>query len=206
MRVLIVDDHPIVVSGCKALLAAQEPIEVFEAADGASGYAAYFAHRPDVAVIDLNLPGQSGLELSRRILQKEPGARLILFSMNDDPVFAARAIEAGAKGFIAKNDDPLLFAGAVRQVFNGGVYLHPDMARGIAFLRKGTNSSKITELSARELEILRLIAAGKTMAEIADALNISYKTVANNSTQLKQKLGARNAAELMRIALDAKVT
>ena len=141
MRVLIVDDHPIVVSGCKALLAAQASTEVFEAADGASGYAAYFAHRPDVAVIDLNLPGQSGLELSRRILQREPEARLILFSMNDDPVFAARAIEAGAKGFIAKNDDPLLFAGAVRQVFEGGVYLHPDMAREIAFLRKGTNAS-----------------------------------------------------------------
>lgn len=206
MRVLIVDDHPIVVSGCKALLAAQASTEVFEAADGASGYAAYFAHRPDVAVIDLNLPGQSGLELSRRILQREPEARLILFSMNDDPVFAARAIEAGAKGFIAKNDDPLLFAGAVRQVFEGGVYLHPDMAREIAFLRKGTNASKLTDLSARELEILRLIAAGKTMAEIADALNISYKTVANNSTQLKQKLGARNPAELMRIALDAKLT
>jgi len=206
VRVLIVDDHPIVVSGCKALLAAQASVEVFEAADGASGYAAFFAHRPDVAVIDLNLPGQSGLELSRRILQKEPEARLILFSMNDDPVFAARAIEAGAKGFIAKNDDPLLFAGAVRQVFEGGVYLHPDMAREIAFLRKGTNASKLTELSARELEILRLIAAGKTMAEIADALNISYKTVANNSTQLKQKLGARNPAELMRIALDAHLS
>ena len=206
MRVLIVDDHPIVVSGCKALLAAQASVEVFEAADGASGYAAFFAHRPDVAVIDLNLPGQSGLELSRCILQKEPEARLILFSMNDDPVFAARAIEAGAKGFIAKNDDPLLFAGAVRQVFEGGVYLHPDMAREIAFLRKGTNASKLTELSARELEILRLIAAGKTMAEIADALNISYKTVANNSTQLKQKLGARNPAELMRIALDAHLS
>ena len=191
------------VSGCKALLAAHAPIEVYEAADGASGYAAYFTHLPDVAVIDLNLPGQSGLELSRRILQKQPEARLIIFSMNDDPVFAARAIEAGAKGFIAKNDDPLLFVGAVRRVFDGGVYLHPDMAREIAFLRKGANASKLSGLSPRELEILRLIASGQTMAEIADALNISYKTVANNSTQLKQKLGARSAMELMRIALDA---
>ena len=203
MRVLIVDDHPIVVSGCKALLGAQAQTEVFEAGDGASGYAAYFTHLPDVAVIDLNLPGQSGLELSRRILLKHPEARLIVFSMNDDPVFAARAIEAGAKGFIAKNDDPLLFVGAVREVFQGGVYLHPDMARQIAFLRKGTNASKLADLSPRELEILRLIASGKTMAEVADALNISYKTVANNCTLLKQKLGARSAMDLMRVAIDA---
>ena len=206
MRVLIVDDHPIVVSGCRALLAGEAGTEVFEAADGVSGYAAYFAHFPDVAVIDLNLPGQSGLELSRRILQKQPEARLIIFSMNDDPVFAARAIEAGAKGFIAKNDDPLLFAGAVRRVFEGGVYLHPDMARQIAFLRKGTNASKVADLSPRELEILRLIASGQTMAEIAEALSISYKTVANNCTQLKQKLGARSPMDLMRIAIDAHLT
>ncbi len=206
MRVLIVDDHPIVVSGCKALLAAGAPSEVFDAADGASGYSAYFTHRPDVAVIDLNLPGQSGLELCRRILQRQPEAKLIIFSMNDDPVFAARAIEAGAKGFIAKNDDPLLFVDAVRRVSEGGVYLHPEMAREIAFLRSGANASKLADLSPRELEILRLIAAGKTMAEVAEILHISYKTVANNATQLKQKLGARSATELMRIAIDSHLT
>jgi len=205
VRVLIVDDHPIVVSGCRALLAADPDIDVVDAADGSRGYAAYFAQRPDVAVLDINLPGLSGLEASRRILQRDPDARIIIFSMNDDPVVAARAIEAGAKGYVAKNDDPMLFVEAVRRVAEGGVYLHPEMARQIAFLRGGPNASRIADLTPRELEILRLLAAGRTMAEIADVLAISYKTVANNCTQLRQKLGARSAMDLMRIALDSNL-
>ena len=205
LRVLIVDDHPIVISGCRALLETDPAVEIIAAQDGKSGYAAFFEHKPDVGVIDINLPGTSGLALLARILEREPAARLIIFSMNDDPVVAARALEAGAKGYVAKNDDPSLFAGAVRTVANGDLYLHPDMARQIAFLRTGANATAISSLSPRELEILRLIAAGRTMAQIADAIDVSYKTIANNCTQLKQKLGARSAMDLMRIALDAKI-
>ena len=205
MRILIVDDHPIVISGCRALLEADPSVEVVEAQDGAAGFAAFFTHKPDVALIDINLPGLSGLELMRRILEREPAARLVIFSMNDDPVIVARAIEAGARGYIAKNDDPALFADAVRAVAKGGLYLHSDMARQIAFLRAGANANAISNLSPRELEILRLLAAGRTMAQIADLLNVSYKTVANNCTQLKQKLGARSAMDLMRIALGARI-
>ena len=205
MRVLIVDDHPIVISGCRALLETDPSVEVVEAEDGASGFAAFFDLKPDVTVIDINLPGHSGLELLRRIIEQAPDARLIVFSMNDDPIVAARAIQAGAKGYIAKNDDPSLFAGAVKEVASGGLYLHPEMARQIAFLRSVANADAISNLSAREAEILRLLAAGRTMAQIADLLDVSYKTVANNCTQLKQKLGARSAMDLMRIALSAKV-
>ena len=203
MRVLIVDDHPIVISGCRALLETDPRVEVLEAQDGASGFAAFFDQRPDVAVIDINLPGLSGLELLRRILERAPEARLVVFSMNDDPVVAARAIEAGAKGYITKNDDPALFAEAVRAVANGGLYLHTEMAQQVAFLRAGANANGISSLSPRELEILRLLAAGRTMAQIADLLSVSYKTIANNCTQLKQKLGARTAMDLMRIVLGA---
>jgi DNA-binding NarL/FixJ family response regulator len=206
LRVLIVDDHPIIASGCRALLETGPSVEVYEASDASAGFVSFFARRPDVAIIDINLPGYSGLELLRRILQREPEARLIIFSMNDDPVIAARAIETGAKGYIAKNDDPALFADAVRTVANGGTYLHPAMARQIAFLRAGANPTMVSSLSARELEILRLIAAGRTMAQIADALSVSYKTIANNCTQMKHKLGARTAMDLMRIALDAKLS
>jgi DNA-binding NarL/FixJ family response regulator len=199
LRVLIVDDHPIVISGCKALLAADPEIEVAEAGDGDSGFDAYLAYAPDVAVIDINLPGLSGFELTRRILRRDPDARIVIFSMNDDAVFAARAIEAGAKGYIAKNDDPLLFVGALRQIAAGGVYLPADLARKIAFAKPG---DLLAQLSARELEILRLLASGDTMAVIADKLNISYKTVANNCTALKQKLGARSSMDLMRLAIE----
>jgi two-component system invasion response regulator UvrY len=203
MRVLIVDDHPIVVSGCRALLGADPAIEVVDAGDGEAGYLAYFAVQPDVAVIDINLPGVSGLEVCRRILQRDPQARLIIFSMNDDPIFAVRAIEAGAKGYIAKNDDPLLFADAVRRVAAGDVYLRPEMAREVAFIRVGSGSNPLSQLNARDLEILRLLAAGNSMAQIAHVLNVSYKTVANNCTALKHKLGARSAMDLMRIAVDS---
>src|SRR5271167_739234 len=203
LRVLIVDDHPIVISGCRALLETDPGVEVLEAQDGASGFAAFFDLRPDVAVIDINLPGHSALELLRRILEREPEARLIVFSMNDDPAVAARAIEAGAKGYIAKNDDPLLFADAVRRVAGGGVYLRPEVAREVAFIRVGPGANPLSNLSARELEILRLLAAGNSMTQIAHVLNVSYKTVANNCTALKHKLGARSAMDLMRIAVDS---
>lgn len=205
MRVLVVDDHPIVISGCRTLLADDPDVEVFEAQDGPSGYAAYFDRRPDVAVIDINLPGLSGLDLVRRIVERDAEARLVVFTMNDDPVVAARAIEAGAKGYIAKNDDPALFAGAIRSVAEGGLYLHAEMARQIAFLRAGPADKARASLTAREVEILRLVAAGRTMAQIADALDLSYKTVANNCTQIKQKVGARSSMDLMRIALDARL-
>ena len=202
MRVLIVDDHPIVISGCKALLAADTACEVRDAADADAGQALYFSWKPDVMVVDLNLPGLSGLEVCRRICARDETAKIIIFTMNDDPVFAARAIEAGAKGYIAKNDDPSLFINAVRQVARGGTYLHPDMARQIAFLRSAGPSNKVASLSPRELEILRMLAAGKSMGDIADALHVSYKTVANNCTALKQKLGARSSMDLMRIAME----
>ena len=120
------------------------------------------------------------------------------------PILAKLQIEAGAKGYIAKNDDPTLFAGAVKTVANGGRYLHPEMARRIAFLRADPSPDALSNLSSRELEILRLLAAGRTMAQIADLLNVSYKTIANNCTRLKQKLGARSAMDLMRIAIDAR--
>lgn len=199
MRVLIVDDHPIVISGCKALLAGDADISVSEAGDAESGFAAYAEFAPDVAVIDINLPGLSGFDLARRILRHDPRARIVIFSMNDDPAFAARAIEAGAKGYIVKNDDPLLFADAVRQVAEGGVYLPAELARKLAFSRPG---ALLAQLSAREVEILRLLAAGETMAAIAERLNVSYKTVANNCTALKQKLHAKNSMDLMRLAIE----
>jgi two-component system, NarL family, invasion response regulator UvrY len=141
MRVLIVDDHPIVISGCRVLLESDPGVEVFEASDGEAGYSAYFARVPDIAIVDLKLPRLSGIELVRRILLHEPQAKIIIFSMNDDPAVAARAIEAGARGYITKNDDPALLPGAVKSVADGGVYLRPEMAAEIAFLRTGEKAN-----------------------------------------------------------------
>ena len=125
--------------------------------------------------------------------------------MNDDPVMAALAIEAGAKGYVTKNDGPAIFFSAVRSVVEGGVFLRSETATEIAFLRASAKATKISNLRTRELRILRLIAAGRTMAEIAKEFDLSYRAIANSYTQLKQKLGARSSADLIRIAVEWKL-
>ena len=129
MRVLIVDDHPIVASGCRALFAGDNDVVILEASDAESGEQVFIAEQPDVCVLDINLPTVSGFELARRILAQTESARIIMFSMNDDPVFAARAIEIGAKGYVSKSGDPCDLVEAIREVGNGGVYLPAAIAR-----------------------------------------------------------------------------
>uniref|UniRef100_Q07MS7 Two component transcriptional regulator, LuxR family n=1 Tax=Rhodopseudomonas palustris (strain BisA53) TaxID=316055 RepID=Q07MS7_RHOP5 len=203
MRVLIVDDHPIIASGCRALFAGDPEIEILEAHDAESGERGFVTERPDVCVLDINLPGVSGFELARRILAREPGARIIMFSMNDDPAFAARAIEAGAKGYVSKAGDPCDLADAIREVGEGGVYLAPATAKSIAFAAIGSPENRLAKLNAREIEILRLIAAGNSLSEIAWQVRASYKTIANTSSLMRQKLGVRSSAELMRLAIQS---
>jgi len=205
MRVLIVDDHPIIVAGCSAMLAGEGDIEVVDARDAETGLVAFQAHKPDVTVVDIAMPGLSGLELARRILDNDPAARIVVFSMNDDPIFAARAIEAGAKGYVTKNDDPYLLLKAVREVAEGGVFLMPKIANQLAFEKSGGAVNPLSALTARELEILRMLGAGLGMAEIAEATQVSYKTIANSCSIMKRKLGARTPMELMKIALEQKL-
>ncbi|MDU6747569.1 MAG: response regulator transcription factor, partial [Bradyrhizobium sp.] len=202
MRVLIVDDHPIVASGCRALLSTDPDLELLEASDAESGEASFVARRPDVSVIDINLPTVSGFELARRILAHEASARLIMFSMNDDPVFAARAIDIGAKGYVSKSGDPNDLAEAIREVARGGSYLPPAIARSIAFAGATVAQSPLAKLTPRELEILRLLSAGKSLSEIAWLIHSSYKTVANTSSIIRQKLGVRTSGELVRLAIE----
>lgn len=205
MRVLIVDDHPIIVSGCAAMLASEGDIDVVDARDAESGLAAFLDHKPDVSVVDIGLPGVSGIELTRRMLEADPKARIVVFSMNDDPIFAARAIEAGAKAYVTKNDDPWLLLKAVREVAAGGVFLMPKIANRLAFEKSGASGNPLSALTARELEILRMLGGGMGMAEIAEATQVSYKTIANSCSIMKKKLGARTPMELMKIALEQKL-
>jgi len=205
MRVLIVDDHPIVASGCRALLAGEGEIALSEACDAESGERVFAAEHPDVCVIDINLPTVSGFELARRILGRDASARIIMFSMNDDPIFAARAIEIGAKGYVSKSGDPSDLVEAIRQVGNGGTYLPTAIARSIAFAGPAVAQSPLSKLTAREMEILRLLAAGKSLSEIAWLVQSSYKTVANTSSIMRQKLGVRTSTELVRLAIESGV-
>ena len=202
MRVLIVDDHRIVASGCRALFADDPEIDVVEASDAESGERVFGEQNPDICVLDINLPTVSGFELARRLLGRDASARIIMFSMNEDPVFAARAIDIGAKGFVSKTGDPQDLVEAIREVGKGGVYLPPAIAQSIAFAGPAFARSPLTKLTAREMEILRLLSAGKCLSEIAWMIHSSYKTVANTSSIMRHKLGVRTSAELVRLAID----
>ncbi|MBR1225033.1 MULTISPECIES: response regulator transcription factor [unclassified Bradyrhizobium] len=202
MRVLIVDDHRIVASGCRALFADEPEIDVVEASDAESGERVFGELHPDICVLDINLPTVSGFELARRLLGRDASARIIMFSMNDDPVFAVRAIDVGAKGFVSKTGDPQDLVDAIREVAKGGVYLPPAIAQSIAFAGPSYARSPLSKLTAREMEILRLLSAGKCLSEIAWLIHSSYKTVANTSSIMRHKLGVRTSAELVRLAID----
>jgi DNA-binding NarL/FixJ family response regulator len=202
VRVLIVDDHRIVASGCRALFAEDPDIDILEASDAESGERVFRQQDPDVCVLDINLPTVSGYELARRILGRDASARIIMFSMNDDPVFVARAIDIGAKGYVSKAGDPQDLVEAIREVGKGGIYLPPAMARNVAFAGAAAGKSPLSKLNPREMEILRLLSSGKTLSEIAWLVHSPYKTVANTSSIIRQKLGVRTAAELVRLAIE----
>src|SRR4030088_2094633 len=206
MRILIVDDHPIVASGCRALFAAEPDVVILEASDAESGERAFLAEQPDICVLDINLPSVSGFELARRILIHASSPPIIIFTMNDDPIFAARAIEAGAKGYVSKSGDPRDLVEAIREVSKGAVYLPPSVARSIAFAGPSLAQNPLSKLTSREIEILRLLGAGKSLSEIAWLIHVSYKTIANTSSIMRQNLGVRTSAELVRLAIENSLT
>lgn len=202
MRILIVDDHRIVASGCRALFADDPEIAILDASDAESGERIYREEHPDICVLDINLPTVSGFELARRILEHDASSRIIMFSMNDDPIFAARAIEIGAKGYVSKSGDPYDLVEAIREVGKGGTYLPAAIAQRIAFAGPALTQSPLAKLTSREIEILRLLSAGKSLSEIAWMVHSSYKTIANTSSIMRQKLGLRTSAELVRFAIE----
>jgi DNA-binding NarL/FixJ family response regulator len=204
MRILIVDDHPMVIAGCRTMLSGQQDIEILEAHDAEEALETHASKLPDVVVLDLNLPGVSGFEVLRRMLKRQPSSKIIIFTMNDDPAFAARSIEQGAKGYITKNEDPKAFIQAIRAVASGERYLSSGLALKLAFAERKQGHDPLEGLSGREIEILHSLAAGKDMVEIAHMLKVSYKTVANNCTLLKAKLGARSRADLIRMAVESR--
>jgi DNA-binding NarL/FixJ family response regulator len=201
-RVLIVDDHPVVLSGCRSLFASDNSVKIDEATDAKSGHRAYMAKRPDVTVIDIKLPDVSGFELMRRIRKDDPHARIIMFSMNDDPALVVHAIEMGAQGYVWKGDDPRMLVKAVRKVAAGDNFISPQLAEAVTFSGASIKANPASQVTARELEILRLLGRGDKIAEVANALEISYKTVANTTSLLKQKLGAKSHSDLIRIAVE----
>jgi two-component system invasion response regulator UvrY len=202
MKILVVDDHPIVRSGLRRLLAA-EAEEIQEAANGQSAVSVFRASRPTLIILDLNLPGISGLEVIERLKIVDPKARILVLSMHDDPMHVRRALQAGAAGYVTKNARPDEIIEAVRRVANGGTYVEHAVAEELVFLSIKLQAHPLSELSTRELEVLRLLAKGCSLSTIASIIGVSQKTAANSSSRIKAKLGARTTADLISIALDS---
>ncbi|OAI43321.1 LuxR family transcriptional regulator [Rhizomicrobium sp. SCGC AG-212-E05] len=199
-RILVVDDHAIVRSGVRRLLADLPALELREAASGEEALEQVQGGAFDLVILDLNLPGLGGLELLRRILKSGPKLPVLVFSLHTEAIYANRAMEAGARGFISKSAAPEEFLAAVETILAGGTVIERDIAGEIAAQEIGENAY-LRPLTQRDLEILRLLAAGNSLTQIGEALGIAYKTVANTLSRIKEKLGVTHTADLIRIAI-----
>lgn len=202
IRVLLVDDHAVVRTGYRTLLQGSPGIEIVgEAGNGEGACRDYSALEPDVTIMDLSLPGIGGLEAIRRIVGRHPDARILVFSMHEDTVFVEQALQAGARGYLSKRADPQALLHAVKVISRGEIYIEPEMAQNLAFQKTRGRSTPFSSLTTREFEIFCLLAEGMTTTDIAERLSLSYKTVANYSTQIRAKLEVGSVAELARLAI-----
>lgn len=206
-KVLLVDDHAVVREGYRRLLEDEPSISVV----GEAGNAAEACERartlgPDVVVMDIALPGTSGIEATRRMLRDQPHLRVLMFSMYDDAIYARRALEAGALGYLSKASAPEALIQAIYAVSRGERYVSPDVATNMARSAAQPGKSQIEALSPREFEVLRLLVQGQTVRSISEKLGLSEKTVANHQSAIREKLGARNSAQLARLAAQIGVS
>jgi two-component system invasion response regulator UvrY len=207
IRVLLVDDHAVVRAGFRLLLASVDSIEVVaEASRCEEACKLYEDWRPDVAVMDLSMPGIGGLEGIRRITARDPGAKILVFSIHDEKVYVDRALAAGAKGYITKNSAPEMLITAVQAIAGGETYVEAGLNASGAFPSgQKDHRALLATLSPKEFDVFRLLAKGLTTHEAANELCLGVKTVANYSTQIKAKLKVSTAAELARLAIDLKI-
>ncbi len=202
VRVVLVDDHAVVREGYRNLLEDCQGIDVVGEADsGEMACKVYTDLKPDVVIMDLSLPGMGGLEAIRRIIARDHDARILIFSMHEDTVFVEQGLQAGAMGYITKSSSAAVLVEAVNQVAAGNIHIDKDIAQHLAVQKSRGKTTPFANLSTREFEIFCLLAEGANVASIAERLSLSYKTVANYSTQIKNKLNVSTAAELARLAI-----
>lgn len=206
ITILLVDDHAIVREGYRSLLQKQPGLNVIaEATDGAEAYALFKECAPDVIIMDLSLPGQSGLSAISRIKQRSSDAKILVFSMHQNPSFALQAARAGALGYVTKSSAPDVLIRAVYDVYQGRHTLSADIAQALALEKLGGDRNALDTLTVREFEILRLLVEAKSPEAIAQILNISPKTVLNCHYLIKRKLGVTGDIELTRLAIKMNV-
>lgn len=202
IKVMLVDDHAVVRAGYQMLLKNSPDLEVIaEAASGEEAYRLHGTHQPDVIVMDLSLPGISGLETIKRINSRDSKTKILVFSMHEETIFVEQALQAGASGYITKSSDPQLLVEAIKKLSDGEKYIDPELAQQLAIEKSRGQDTPLSDFSAREFEIFCMLAEGLNTSEIAKKLSLSYKTVANYSTQIKTKLDVATVADIARIAI-----
>jgi len=203
IRALVVDDHAVVRSGLRRVLEAEADIEVVgEAGDARNAVFEARAKKPDVILMDLVMPGKSGIEAIPDVLKEAPEAKVLVLSMQDDPRYVTEAFEAGASGYVLKEAADTEVVAAVRAVASGERYVHPVLgARLVAAQSESRKRTEADPLSDREREVLRLLALGHTNQEIAKLLYISVRTAETHRAHIMQKLRLSSRAELVRHAL-----
>lgn len=209
MKLLIADDHPVVRSGLRRLLAPPPSVEVVEVATGTEVLSLYRRERPDAVVLDINLPGVGGLELLRRLTADDPEVRILVFSMHGEPVYALQALRAGARGYVTKTAPPEEIVEAIERVAAGESYIERSLAQELALHaipERQEAAAPLPSLSRRDLELLRLVGQGASLAEMAAATGVSYKTIANSLSLLKARLGVSSTPELVRIAIKTGIS
>ena len=198
LRVVLADDHAVVRTGYRRLLELEDDMQVVaDFSDSDSTCQWFSGHEADVLVLDLSMPGRGGLETLARVKARRPALKVLIFSMHDNPAMVAQALKAGADGYLTKSSEPDALIDAVRQVARGEQALSPDIAGALA--GQGGEDGHLS-LSPREFEIFRLLAAGRTVEEIATRLFLSTKTVANYQTGIRQKTGLATALDMYRHA------
>jgi len=202
IKVMLVDDHAVVRAGYKILLKEEKNIKVIaEASLGQEAVILAKENHYDVIVMDISLPDIGGIEAISRIMQDNKRNKILVFSMHEESVYAEQALQAGAMGYMSKSTDPQLLSKAITSIANGKKYIDGELKSRMTYGKKRTEDSQLSDLSTREFEIFCLLAEGLNTNDITKKLNISYKTVANYSTQIKRKLGASTVAEIAKIAI-----
>lgn len=201
LKILLVDDHQVVRAGVRRLLEGLDGSEIHEAETGHQTLSLFRSEKPDVVVLDLNMEGVGGLELLRRLLLEDKKAKVIVFTMHSEPIYAARALKLGARGYVTKSASADELVNAVKQVTAGGHYIEAELASKLA-IGQFDGEDPLHQLSTREVEILRLLGDGKSLTAIAETLGVSYKTVANTCSLIKNKLGLQRTADLIRVSLE----
>jgi two-component system, NarL family, invasion response regulator UvrY len=201
ITVLLVDDHAVVREGYRRLLEKRGDIAVIgEAANATEAHELFASLAPQIVVMDIALPGVSGIEAMRRMLARSPETRVLIFSMYEDAIYANRALQAGACGYVTKASAPNVLVEAVHVISRGKKYISADIAQELALRSVVADTAATDSLSAREFEVLRLLVKGHAIRDIAQIMGVTPKTVANHQSAIKQKLGADSAVQLLRIA------